>query len=889
MKALLVDGSAIAYRSHFAFVRNPLYTSRGEPTSLIFGFLNTLWRWLKSYEPEIVAVVFDPPGPTTRHVLDAAYKANRPERPEEMRRQMPRLLEALDTLGIARLQIEGWEADDVLATLARRLERQGTSVYLASSDKDFRQILSERVRIVRPASPAGGRDVEVGPEELRRELGLSPEQIVDAMALSGDATDNVPGVAGIGEKTAAALVREHGSLEAIYDDLEHIERPALRRKLESGRDAAFHARRLVQLDTAAPVDIELEALLWSTPDWQPVRTLLQELELFQILRLVPAPAPLEPLRPQVVRERTAFDSQVEAWRSCERVALHLEPGAEPLPLRALGVSDAPGRAVVVGFEAPAHRARPGELDLRLPETGELDLEAVRPSLAALLEDPKLLKIGHDLKSLARALDTAGLHLEGPRFDTMVAAYVLDASRRQHDLTSVVLEQLDLRLPSDWAAKPGAGLEVAGLRAEAVLQLHDKLAPALVDSDLGRLFEEIEMPLVDVLFDMERTGVCVDVERLRDLSRALGERAEETSRRIFDLCGRSFNLNSTQQVGSVLFGELGLPHGRRSQSGWSTDAAVLEKLAHEHEVVRILLEYRQVTKLRSTYADALPALVRPHTGRIHTVFHQTVASTGRLSSSDPNLQNIPIRSDLGRRIRTAFVPGTGYDRLVSADYSQIELRLMAHLSGDPALVAAFRDGIDVHVATAARIGGCAPEDVTAAQRAAAKTVNFGVLYGMGARGLASRLGISQDEARTFIDEYFASYPEVRRCTEELVASAERTGCAVTLLGRRLPLPELRSSQAGRRAFAERVAVNAPIQGSAADLIKLAMVRLHARLRERGLRSRMILQVHDELLFEAPAAEVEMLSAIVRQEMEAVLPLAVPLVVDIGVGRDWAEAH
>jgi len=892
MKVLLLDGTGLAYRSYYAFVRHPLRTSRGEETSLTFAFVNTLLKLLERKTPERACIVFDAPGPTFRHLLDTEYKAGRPAMPDSMRAQLPRLHEMLDAFRLPRLQIPGVEADDVLGTLARRFETQGAQVVLVTSDKDFQQLLSDSIHLLRWRRTPGDLE-EFGPEELHAALGLQPEQVVDYLALCGDTVDNVPGVPGVGEKTARQLIAAHGSLDALYAHLEQVPSAALRRKLEAGRQSAVQSRELLRLVTDVPLELDPATLVWEEPDWPRLRALLRELEFFQLLRQLPA-APRGSTAPpelHAVDDAAGLAAMAQALAAAPSLALLPELEAGSGRLRALGLAPAPDTAFVLRLADSSGQLPLGGLGLLPgPEAG-WSWEALRPVLGPVLARSDLCKVGHDLKSVAVQLEPAALALAPPWFDTMVAAYVLEPSRAAPALETLAAQHLDTHLEST-AGSASARLELLqrlGRRAVALRRLVEPLSERLTAEHLLPLFETVEMPLAAVLLDMERCGVKVDEKRLRELSRELEAKSEALAEAIYRAAGRRFNLHSPRQLGEVLFDDLKLPHGRRTRTGWSTDGDVLERLAEEHELPRQVLEFRQLTKLHSTYTEALPRLVHPRTGRIHTRFNQTVASTGRLSSSDPNLQNIPTRSEWGRRIRAAFVPEAPDGRLLSADYSQVELRIMAHLSQDRALLQAFRSGGDVHTLTAARIAGCAPEAVTPAQRAAAKTVNFGVLYGMGARGLSQQLGIEVEEARRFIDEYFASYPGVRAYTQEMVQRARAQGHVTTLLGRKLSLPDLQSAHPGQRAFAERVAVNAPIQGSAADLIKTAMVRVHRRLQAGGGRARMILQVHDELLFEVPEAEVESVAALARHEMEHALPLSVPLVVEIGSGRNWAEAH
>ena len=905
MNALLLDGTQLAYRSYYAFVRNPLHNSSGEETSLTFAFVNTLLRLLQRYEPSHAAVVFDAPGKKFRHQMDEHYKEGRPPMPDGMAKQLPRLNETLDAFRLSILQIDGYEADDILGTLARRLEAANHDVFLVTSDKDFQQLLSQRVRMLRVKRTGGDID-PFGPEELRSELGITPAQVVDYMSLCGDSVDNIPGVPGIGAKTAGALILEHGSLDAVFENLERISSAALRRKLEAGRDSAMRSRELVRLVTDVPLDIEIEALRRPQPDWKRLRALLRELEFFQLLRSLPAESvPEHSATCEVIEDTEGLQALAAALRGREHFALHVETatdatGREQPYAVAFAWDDA--HAALLRLASPGPQLSLGDLGLETRPAGELPLADVRATLGEALSAAQACKIIHDVKQTASALSAAGLMLAPSWFDTMLASYVLNPSRRGHGLEILSGEFLDRGVGTrdalfesrdrtrDLRSVGSAVLaRYMGDRVTTIWSLHARLRGALDAERVAAVYDDIELPLVAVLLDMERTGVRVDVEFLARLSSEFEARSDALAERIFELAGERFNIQSTRQLGEVLFERLGLAHGRRTKTGWSTDSDVLEKLSHEHELPRAVLEFRALTKLRSTYTEALPKLVRASSGRIHTSFNQAVASTGRLSSSDPNLQNIPTRTEVGRRIREAFVPADERARLLSADYSQIELRIMAHLSQDRALIRAFREGGDVHTLTAAHIAHCAPADVRAEQRAAAKTVNFGVIYGMGPRGLAQQLHITLDEARRFIQEYFASYPGVRQYTQEMVERARTQGFVTTLLGRRLMLPDLKSSHPAQRAAAERVAVNAPIQGSAADIIKSAMVRVHVRLAQQGLRARMILQVHDELVFDVPADEVDTLRELVREAMENALPLSVPVVVDVGVGRHWAEAH
>jgi len=904
VNALLIDGSGLAYRSYYAFVRNPLRNSSGEETSLTFGFLNTLLGVLQRYEPAHAAVVFDAPGRSFRHDIDPDYKAGRPPMPESMRKQLPRLREALGLLRLPILEVPGIEADDVLGTLAARLAARGEQVWVLTADKDFFQILDERIKLIRFKRVAGDLQ-EYGPREFQDDTTLRPEQMVDFLALCGDAVDNVPGIAGIGEKTARKLIHDYGSLETLLARLDEIDKPALQRKLVEGRDAALRSQELVRILTDVDLPTPLADLEWQEPDWPGVRTLLRQLEFLQLLKSLPqAMEESSPQRAVVsVRDQAAWEQAVQRLQGPTVLALHgitRRPDTREGPIR--GVALAAGDFACVVHLADTSPRVPAMATLFDVPTaaGGVERKPFVRGLQALLDAPGLLLVGCDLKHDLFLLEDEGLVFRGRLFDVMVADWLLHPNRRAHDLATAALEHLQRPLPSvaDRTGLKGPDQEAAspeqidpwgGAAVDALLQLQETLQPVLGAEDLESLFADVEMPLVRVLLSMERTGVKVDRRVLQRLAEELQERTRELETAIHTAAGHPFNIQSPRQLGSVLFEELGLPHGKRTRTGWSTDSDVLDRLAEEHELPRQVLEYRQLSKLQSTYAEALPKLVQPHSGRIHTRFNQAVASTGRLSSSEPNLQNIPIRTELGRRIRAAFVPEDAESCLLSADYSQIELRIMAHLSQDRGLLQAFREGGDIHTLTAARIEGCDPQEVSPQLRASAKTVNFGVLYGMGARGLSRQLGIPVAEARAFIEEYFATYPGVRAYINHAIDRARTQGFVTTLLGRRLPLPDLVSTHPAQRAFAERVAINAPIQGSAADLIKVAMVRVHRHMQNEELRARMILQVHDELLFDCPLEEADALRNLVVDEMENAMQLSVPLVVDVGRGANWDEAH
>ncbi len=950
MSLILVDGSALVYRAHYAFANRPLTAPSGEVTSVAFGFFNSVLRLVESRRPERLAVVFDVKGPNFRHEMYADYKANRKPMPEELAEQLPRLRELLGAWGVPVIEKAGVEADDVMATLARRAPADCGQVWLYTGDKDFMQLLDERTGMLKPGR-RGDEVSEVTADTVRREYGLEPAELIDVFALSGDKADNIPGAPGVGDKTALKLITEFGSLDALLEGLEKSRlTPRLKRVIGENRDQVLLSRRLFVIRDDVDLDVDWDALRTVLPTGGTVDRMLSELGLRQVRSLAgklartlgtdagdeadaevqaePAAAPAAADRKEsgapgpesdwAVRRREAgyekleTEDDVAAWLGSLDPASPLAVDTETDSLRVdtcrlVGVSLAARRrdgSLTAAYVPVAWRDAAdgdggdtlfpaGDVHDRLP----LAQRALGPALAG-----HAVKVGQNLKFDEWVLGRHGLPLAGPRFDTMLASYVLDPGRRSHGLDDLVAEHLGHRMmPYDELFAAGDRRRdimtvdadrlalYAAEDADYTLRLHDVLAPALDEAGLRGLFDDLEMPVAAVLLRMERNGIMLDRAFLGSLRRDFDTAMGDLSRRIVDLAGEDFNLNSPQQLSVILFEKLGLKPTKKTSTGWSTDVSVLTDLADEHELPELILEYRQLAKLQSTYVETLPQLTNPDTGLIHTSYNQAVAATGRLSSSDPNLQNIPIRTELGRQIRRAFVPRDKDHVFLSADYSQVELRLLAHLADDPGLQAAFRDGADVHRRTAALIAGVDEKDVTAEMRSRAKAINFGVIYGMGARALARQIKVKVDEASAFIATYFETYPGVKEFIERTRDEAREKGAVTTLLGRRRLLPEITSSNNRVRAFQERVAVNTPIQGTAADLVKLAMLRIQGELDAAGSRALLLLQVHDELVLETPRDEIGAVSDVVRRGMEGALELSVPLVVDMHVGANWAEAH
>jgi DNA polymerase-1 len=905
MTLFLIDGHALAYRSYYAFIRNPLTNSKGENTSAVFGFLRVLLLLLRKFDPEYLAVVFDSGEETERHREFSEYKANREEMPDEMESQFPWIIEAVEALGIAVIEQPGYEADDVIATLAREAERDGNEVRIITADKDLFQLLSSKVKIIRPGKGTSLED-EIGPEYVKKRFGLSPSQVADLLALMGDSSDNIPGVKGIGEKTALKLLHEFGSLSEIMERVDEIEPSHVREKIESGVDDASLSKELVTL-MDVPLDLALADLAPGERRDDELADLLIELEFHQILKELS----LDMSGPgtevsYVTVDGDSLTEMIDTLSRSSGFVLDTETtslDAIDASLVGISFSTGEGKAWYLPIAIDHGERSSGfleELDGGRDCRG-MKLDEVRSAIGDLLSDETIQKIGHNIKYDLLVLDSHSLPVKGPIFDTMIASYLLDPERRSHSLDNLALEfcrhrmipyedlfiegdrERDItRVPLDKLA------EYSCEDADYTMRLKTIFEKELTESRLMRLFEDIEMPLCRVLKSMELEGISIDVEKLDKLS---GEAALEMGRltsEIHALAGEQFNINSGKQLQRILFEKLGLQPIRRTKTGFSTDMEVLAELAPEHEIAHLVLEYRQLAKLASTYFKALPKLVNPRTGRIHTSFNQTVTATGRLSSSEPNLQNIPIRTELGRRVRSAFIPRKDW-LLLDADYSQIELRIMAHLSGDDALRDAFHEGADIHSRTAARIYGVEEALVTKEMRSLAKTINFGVIYGMGARGLSRQLAIELDEAKRFIDEYFETYPGVKEYIERSKELARERGYAETLLGRRRMLPEIGSGDGRARSFSERIAINMPIQGTAADMIKVAMVDIYERIDAEGFESRMILQVHDELVFEVPSRELERVRSMVSECMESAVELDVPVRVDMGTGANWLEAH
>lgn len=883
----LVDASTFIHRSYHAI--RGLATKNGRPTNAVYGFVATLQKLLREKEPSYVGVFYDSKGPSFRRELYEEYKANRPTMPEDLQVQQEPIRKVVEALGLKSWEAEGIEADDLIAAAAMKALEAGDQVVIVSSDKDFYQLLSDRVTMY---DPNPQKESSMTPEELKDKYGVSPSGFLEMQGLMGDSTDNIPGVPGVGEKTAAKLISQFETLENLYDRLEEVPGEKLRAKLKEHRDSAFLSRRLAGLRTDLPLALAPENLALDKPDPKKLREIYQDLEFSRFL------ADLDPVRTISYDDYHLIQSEQDLSNLLQELA-----GISRLSVDLETTSLDPARAEIVGISLCAKPGRSFYLPLghQNLDARNLELNKTLDLLGQWLENDQIEKIGQNFKYDFLILLRHGVRPGPVGGDPMIASYLLNPGAAGHGLNQLSLDYLnhDPIKYDDVVGRKGRGFEeispeeareYACEDADLALRLDDLLREKIEEMGLTALYRNLELPLIEVLAEMEMTGIRLDLELLKDLSTEFELKMQGIEQNIYKLAGREFNINSPKQLGEVLFEDLGLPQGKktRKKTGYSTDVEVLTELAVNHELPAEVLNYRTLSKLKSTYVDALSELVNPATGRVHTNFNQAVAATGRLSSSDPNLQNIPIRTEEGRRLREAFITDSGW-KILAADYSQIELRILAHYSRDDVLQDAFRRSEDIHTRTAAEVFGVMPGLVDSRMRREAKTINFGIVYGQQAFGLAKQLGIEKKQAQEYIDNYFERYSGVKEYMDETIAQARQNGYVTTLLGRRRPLPEINAKNYQTRSMAERMAINTPIQGTAADLIKKAMIEVRKSLQEAGFKTRMLLQVHDELVFEAPENEAERAAELIRRAMENVFVLDVPLVVDIALGNNWAEAH
>ncbi len=946
-RLFLLDGMALAFRAYFSMIRTPLINSKGVNTSAVFGFVNTLNKLIDDEKPDYIAVAFDTPEPTFRHKQFADYKAQRDAMPDDLIPQIGKIKEVISAYNIPMIESSGYEADDIIGTLVKRAEKEGVMSFMVTSDKDYMQLVNKNIKMYKPARSIYGNkvsDVEViGPDGVKEKFGVGPEKVTDILALMGDKVDNVPGVKGIGEKTASALIQEYGSLENLYKNVEKITKPKLKENLITHKDDAFMSKELATIHTSMPLKIDFHKLTASEKNIGLLEKLYSELEFKSLLKkllgsseqsvsikAVPDESQVEtapqmsfsqpmqdiktfPHKYYTIKTDADFKRLCKKLRSTDEFAFDTETTSEnSMNAELVGLSfsydEAEAFYVPLKFKENQQNTdlfgkvtlKKGEKQSDLPQ---LDEEAVLKELKPVLEDRKTAKIGQNIKYDMLVMKNYGIDLQNVGFDTMIAAYVLrpESSYKMDTLSElylnykcvpiseligsgkasehITMDQVPFQVASDYAAED----------ADVTLRLYHKIEYELKKISLDNLCREIEFPLIEVLADMEFTGVRVDTKILGDINEELKKAEKRLEKEIYDVAGVKFNINSTKQLADVLFTKLNLAAKRKIKTGFSTDTKVLEELKNEHPIAIKLLDYRTVTKLRSTYTEGLLEIINKRTGKIHTSYNQTVAATGRLSSANPNLQNIPIRTEIGRSLRKAFVPEKKGNIILSADYSQIELRIMAHLSGDENMIKAFEKKHDIHSETAAKVFKVKLDKVDPNMRRKAKEVNFGLIYGIQAFGLAQRLNIDMREARDIIGSYFANFPTINDWLERTKEFARKKGYTETLAGRRRYLPNINNRNSVVRSRDERIAINMPVQGTAADMIKIAMINIFAEFKKKKLKSKMILQVHDELVFDCEKAELETVKKIVQNKMKNALKLNVPIDVEMGQGINWYEAH
>src|SRR3990172_702489 len=870
-RLFIIDGSSIMYRAFHAIPATSS-TSKGLPTNPVYGFTQSLKKILADFKPEYAVIAFDVKGPSFRHELMPSYKAERPPMPDLLSVQVPYVKKAARAFNVPGLEMASFEADDVIATLVKKFESEGLKIAIITGDKDMYQLVDGNTVILDYLT-----EKEYGPAEVKEKFGVGPDRIRDLLALSGDASDNVPGVPGIGIKTAAKLLEEFGSIDQVFEGVESISKPKLKENLKANKDQAMLSLQIVTLNPDVPVECELEDLRYTGPDFAELESLLSEMEFRKLLK------ELIPEKPRVEEEGVDFQgiADVEGLKSLVDELKGLREFSVTLSLTedgfggrskglSFGLGDKKARYIPVGIDALSERS-------------------VADALKSVIEDPATIKQTDNSKALYLYFSKMGIEARGVEMDTSLASYIVNPSKPDHSISSLGYELLGV---SPEEVRDGADIvtetRVECKKASNILDVAGLLKKELEADDLWGLYSEIELPLARVLSEMEAAGIRVDAGKLAELSKEIEIALTSLEREIYAASGMEFNINSPRQLAELLFEKLKLKPTKKTKTGFSTDEEVLTQLAAQHDVPRLIINFRQLSKLKSTYVDALGAIVNPSTGRIHTSFNQTVTATGRLSSSRPNMQNIPIRGEMAGRIREAFVAEAG-SQFICADYSQIELRIVAHLSGDPILVDSFMKGEDIHTRTASEVFGIMPALVTGEMRRRAKAINFGIIYGMGSYGLSTELKIPMKEAQEYINRYFDRYKEVKVLIDATIAEASQRGYTKTLFGRRRFIPELGSPVESTVRLGQRLAINTPIQGSAADMIKAAMIRIQGMLKERRMGTKMLLQIHDELIFEAPETELEEAKGLVRSEMENILPLKVPVVVNIETGPDWRSVE
>jgi len=877
-KLFLIDGNSFCYRAFYAI--RELATSKGQPTNAVYGFLLMLKKILKSEKPDYIAVSFDLKEPTFRHKKFQEYKIHRKPMPDNLISQMPIIKEVMRAFNIPIFEMSGFEADDVLATIVKKCSKEDVEIYIVTGDKDALQLVDSKTKVY---SPHFKEEVIYDSVMVREKFGVDPDKMVELMSLMGDTSDNIPGVPGIGPKTATLLIQEFFTLENLLSNIDKVKREPLRELLKDNIETARMSHELAMLDCNVPIDVKLEDMSLKEPDAEKLQVLYRDLEFKAFLKEITPAQEQGAVDYILIDIEDKFEKLLVSLGNLKEFVLDFETtNADPMLAEPVGVS----------FSWKENQAY------------YVPLKSIKNALSRLkpiFENSKIGKIGQNIKYEIIILANQGIQLKGIIFDTMVASYLLNPSKPNHNLEDMAFEYLDYRMSPTIEDLLGKGknkitmdqVELGKIcryccqDSDITLRLKNVLEKPLHEKSLYDLFCNIELPLVEVLAGIEKTGVALDTEYLKQMSLKLEKELARLTQQIYEIAGEEFNINSPKQLSQILFEKLKLPVVKKTKTGASTNEEVLQKLATKHALPAAILEYRLLFKLKSTYIDALPALVNPKTKKLHASFNQTVTATGRLSSSEPNLQNIPVKTELGRQVRKAFIASGKNNKILSADYSQVELRILAHISGDDNMIEAFKNNRDIHAHTASLIYGVDEKDVTSEMRSAAKTVNFGIIYGMSPYGLSQGLGISPDEAKKFIDEYFLRYPKVNIYMQDVIEQAKSRGFVTTLMNRRRWIPEINSSNVNIRQFAERTAINTPIQGSAADLIKIAMINIDKKLKERGMNTKMVLQVHDELVFDVDKSELKEIIIIVRNMMEGAVELKVPILASLEIGDNWLD--
>ncbi len=897
----LIDGSSYIFRAFYG-IRQFLSNSKGLPTNAVYGFATMLLKILREEKPEYVAIIFDPKGKTFRHEMYKEYKANRKETPDDLKPQIPYIINLVEAFNIVSIQQEGFEADDVIGTVSKKAEKEGFEVTIVSGDKDMMQLISPNIKMLDTL-----KNKIFGAKEVKEKFGVEPERVTEVMGLMGDSSDNIPGVPGIGPKAAATLIQDYGDIENLLKNLKQIKKEALKNKLSEYREQARLSKKLCTIDINMNLTVGIEEMKVKELDSKRLISLFKKLEFASLLSRVELgdekwmeSGKARGRKPDALKKKYKI---VLSEKELDKIIIQVKnKGLLSIDLETTSVFPMEAEIVGISISIIPHEAYYIPVGHNYPGApAQLKRDKVLGKLKPILEDKKIKKIGQNIKYEIIVFENFGIKVNNIYFDTMIASYLINPSKHNHNLEDIALEYLDYRVTTYKEVTGTASKEIgfnkvdietaadySGEDADITLQLSKKLLPALEKDALVSLLNNVELPLAEVLAEIEKNGVKINKNFLQKMSKDLEKNISLSAKKIYDMAGEEFNINSPKQLSELLFEKLKIPPLKKTKTGYSTDISVLEQLATGYPLPAEIILYRQLSKLKSTYVDALPLLINSKTGRIHTSFNQTVTATGRLSSSNPNLQNIPIRTELGRKIRKAFIAEKNH-LLLSADYSQIELRILAHLSEDEVLMEAFKKGEDIHAQTAAKIFNVFPNMVDSNMRRMAKAVNFGIIYGISPFGLSKNIRVSLKEAKEFIDNYFALYKGVKLYIERAISDARKKGYVTTILNRRRYLPELNSKNKQIKEFAERTSVNTPVQGSAADLIKIAMINIFRSLKNKKLKSKIILQVHDELVFEIPEAEKKIMVDLVKKEMEGVMKLKIPLIIDTYIGENWGEAH